>query len=299
MGLFRIIFSLCLIKEIETTRTKSIFAVEGGFHLPYVPFIQPVPREVFDWMMTLQYPLAMLLLVGLWMRPACVALIGLQGYIFFTDQLNFRNHPYFFILVLIALLLSHADQSFSFKSYIRQRFEGQNWREALCGPLRPVTMQRLIQVQLTCVYLFAAYHKLHPHYLDGSVMLNQVHRDLDIITEALHLFLSPERVTAVVDRIQQPGFLEWPARFSVFLELFIPLALWNRFTRPLAILLGLGFHGSIALFMNIKAFSFATMGVYLLWCDVARWTGIFRSKCVSISPARQSEHASETPETSN
>ncbi len=32
LGLFRILFALLLYREITTTLSKSLFAVEGGFH---------------------------------------------------------------------------------------------------------------------------------------------------------------------------------------------------------------------------------------------------------------------------
>ncbi len=278
MGLFRILFSLCLIKEIETTRLKSAFAIEGGFHLPYVSFIAPIPESVYDAILNIQYPLAMLLLLGLWMRPVCFFLLLLQGYIFFADQLNFRNHPYFFLLVLLALIFSQADQAFSFKSYTRHRFEGTSWRRALTGPTASLTLQRLIQVQVCIVYLYAAYHKLNPYYWDGHVLLAQAARDMQSIKSLMGHFLSPESLATFVESLGHAENLAWPSRISVALEIFIPLGLWNRYTRPFAIVLGLGFHTSILVFMNIKAFSWAIMGSYLLWIDFQRWGGIFAGR---------------------
>ena len=38
LGLFRILFAVCLWREIGTTASRSRFAIEGGFHLPYFSF---------------------------------------------------------------------------------------------------------------------------------------------------------------------------------------------------------------------------------------------------------------------
>ncbi len=92
LGLFRFLFAICLFHEIGTTAWFSVFAIEGGFHLPYVWFIQPITAQTFGWMLLLQYPFILLLGLGLFSRMSCGALLVIQGYIFFADQLNFRNH---------------------------------------------------------------------------------------------------------------------------------------------------------------------------------------------------------------
>ena len=88
LGVFRILFAYCLFDEVNTTRAKSQFAIEGGFHLPYVPFIQPVPEQWYGWIHDLQYPLIVLLGLGAFTRASCGALLFLQGWIFFADSFN-------------------------------------------------------------------------------------------------------------------------------------------------------------------------------------------------------------------
>jgi len=78
LGLFRILFAICLYLEISTTAWWSVFAIEGGFHLPYVQFIQPVTAETFGWMLNLQFPFILLLALGLFTRLSCSALLLLQ-----------------------------------------------------------------------------------------------------------------------------------------------------------------------------------------------------------------------------
>jgi hypothetical protein len=298
MGLFRIIFACCLLDEIETTRTKSTFAVEGGFHLSYVDWITALPREVYDALLTVQYPLVLLILIGLWMRPACLLLLFCQSYIFFADPLNFRNHPYVFILITCALMFSHANQAFSFRSYCRRRFDNASWSDALLGDPRPVTMQRLIQVQVCIAYLFAASHKLHPHYLDGHVLVAQVARDAAYIREFLTHFIASVDLDQFLYKCRDPAFLAWPSRASVAIEILVPLTLWSRYTRPFAIILGLGFHASIWATMHIQVFSIAMMGTYILWLRPSGKTrfSTFVSSRLIPRLERRPAHSAQTPD---
>jgi len=84
--------------ELPITRTLSVFAIDGGFHLPYVPFIGRITPETYALIHNLEIPFIVLLGLGILPRLSAGALLGLQGYVFFSDQLNFRNHPYFFSL---------------------------------------------------------------------------------------------------------------------------------------------------------------------------------------------------------
>ncbi len=54
---------------------------------------------------------------------------------------------------------------------------------------------------------------------------------------------------------------------TVVFELGLPLALWFRKTRPIALTLGIGFHLGIFLGMDILVFSLATIGTYLHFLD--------------------------------
>ncbi len=86
LGLFRILFAICLYLEVSVTAWWSVFAIEGGFHLPYAQFIQPVTAETYGWLLNLQFPFILLLALGLCTRLSCSALFLLLGYIFFADQ---------------------------------------------------------------------------------------------------------------------------------------------------------------------------------------------------------------------
>lgn len=270
LGLFRILFAYCLFREVATTRGRSVFAIAGGgYHLPYVDFVRPVPEWAYGALHDLQYVFIVLLGLGLLTRLSCGALLALQSYVFFADQLNFRNHPYFFLLVLLLLALSPAGEALALGPLVRAWRKGRPRAVALLGPVRPLTMQRLIQVQLCLVYVFAGLHKLRPAYLDGSVLHRILLEYVPIRTSGRFLaeWITREDLIAL---FQTGWIFTWLAWMTVILELLLPLALWFRRTRWPAALVGTAFHLSIAFLMDIHVFSYAVIASYLLFLDFDR-----------------------------
>ncbi len=269
IALFRILFALALFFEVGVTLYKGLFAIEGGFHLPYLEFVQLVTRETYELIHLLQIPFVLFLGLGLFTRLSCSALIVLQGYIFFADQLNFRNHPYFFLLVLFLLLFSPADDALSIKSVYRALKHRQPIIASLLGHQQSLTFQRLIQVQVCIVYVYAAFHKLNMGYLSGYVLegylgeLFQTGRPGFIFNA-----LFPEPFLAGLDQfVLSSQTLIALSVLSVLFEFGLPLALWFRKTRPFALILGIGFHLGIFLGMDIFNFSLAMIASYLLFLD--------------------------------
>jgi hypothetical protein len=276
LGLFRIMLAVALWDEIDTTRDKSVFAIEGGFHLPYLAVIPLVSEVTYEWIHAVQFVLVALLLLGVAWRATCVALIVLQGWIFFADRLNFRNHPWFFLLILVLMTLSHAGEAFAVPAYVRARRAGLSPADALLGEPRPATFQRLIQVQFCLLYFLAAMQKLSQHYMGGEVLRGILAEDL--ATKGVGQWIGH-----VVGEGRLHAALAWPGTWAIMaaqvivFETFLPLALWFRRTRRVAIVMGTGFHLTIALTMNITVFSAGMISSYLLFLDpetiprVVRW----------------------------
>lgn len=264
LGLFRVLFSYCLWREIRTTRSRSIDAIDDGlFSLPYVDWIPQLSADAYHAIHDLQYPIILALALGLFPRLSCATLAVLQGWIFFADQLSFRNHPYFFLLVLVLLACSPAGEAFSLTAWWRGRRAGAGPVEVLFGRARPATAQRLIQMQVCVVYFLAGLQKLHPSYLWGEVLWDKVAAELardssGEVFEALAPTLPDKLVTSP---------WPWPAMAisTVLLELLLPIGLWFPRTRAACVVLGLGFHASIAFIMDINVFSYAMMASYLLF----------------------------------
>lgn len=267
LGLFRILFAYCLYREVTNTFNKSMFAIEGGFHLPYVGVIQPVTAETYVWMHNLQFPLILLLAMGLFTRLSCGALLLLQGYVFFADSLNFRNHPYFFLLILFPLLFSPANDALSIKTILQALKNRRPVIASLLGSQRPLTFQRLIQVQVCIVYLYAASHKVNIGYLSGHVLDGYLGESFLSGTSGkiLKVLFQEGFIERLEDIVFSPQTLIALSILTVVFELGLPFTLWFRKTRPLAMLLGTGFHLSIAMSMNVFTFSLAMIATYLLF----------------------------------
>lgn len=258
LAIFRILFAGVLLVELRTSHARNLCSAGGSFRLPYTELIPPLPPALYDGFHQAQVPLLILLALGVAPRLACVGLLGLQSTLFFCDQLNFRNHPYFFMLVLLLLALSPCGEALSLRSWYRRR-----------GGLAraPLGAQRLIQVQVSLVYFYAAIHKLNADYLTGHVLSFYFGRDLlrgfsQRVLEALFAPGTLDRMQAFVDSPENLAPLAWA---SVATEFFLCFALWSRRTRPLAILVGCGFHLQIAFLMDIPEFSVAMIASYLLF----------------------------------
>jgi hypothetical protein len=267
LGLFRVLFAACLFFEVRTTRAKSLFAITGGFHLPYpaVPsFIHPISVQTYQLVHAVEYSLIALLAVGLFMRPAILGLLVLQGYIFFSDSLNFRNHPYFFLLVLVALLFSPADEALSLKAIQKMDRTRGGLFDALIGPIRSLTFQRVIMVQFCLIYLLAGMQKLNPSFLSGALLADE-------LGPAAHAwgtwqFLLPGGTSVrFYEIILNHGALVAGAMITLAVEFTLPFTLWFSKTRPISILLGIGFHLAILILMGITQFSYAMLSCYLLF----------------------------------
>jgi len=267
LGLFRILFAICLFFEVRTTRAKSLFAIEGGFHLPYpaVPsFIHPISVQTYHLMHAVEYALITLLAVGLFMRPAILGLLILQGYIFFSDSLNFRNHPYFFLLVLVALLFSPADEALSFKAVQKMDRTRSSLIDALIGPIRSLTFQRVIMVQFCLIYLLAGLQKLNPSFLSGALLADELGpaaRDWG----HWQILLPGGASFHVYEMVLNHGTLVASAMVTLALEFTLPFTLWFSKTRPLSLLLGITFHLAILILMGITQFSYVMISCYLLF----------------------------------
>ncbi len=271
LGVFRALFAVCLALELPVTRSVSVFAIRGGFHLPYLPFVPLVAPDVYHLIHDLQYPFILLLGIGLLPRIAATVLLVLQGYVFFADQLNFRNHPYLFLLFLLLFAFAPSGKAFSISALARRTLGGLRGVGALAEPVVPLTVQRLMQVQISIVYFYAAIHKLTVQFLGGWVLADVVGGALATGPFGRHLagLLSPESFQTFNQAAARPGFWVPAAWVTVILEMLLPFALWSPRWRRAAMAFGIPFHVAIGYTMRIEIFSLAMISSYLLFLDPA------------------------------
>ena len=271
LGVFRALFAVCLALELPVTRSVSVFAIRGGFHLPYLSFMPLVTPDVYHLIHDLQYPFILLLGIGLLPRLSAAVLLVLQGYVYFADQLNFRNHPYLFLLFLLLLAFSPSGQAFSIPALARRTLGGLRGAGATASPVAPLTVQRLMQVQISIVYLYAAIHKMTAQFLGGWVLADVVGGALAKGPFGRHLagVLSPDAFQAFAQAASRPGFWVPTSWATVILELLLPFALWSPRWRRAGMVFGIPFHLAIGYTMGIGVFSLAMISSYLLFLDPA------------------------------
>jgi hypothetical protein len=272
LACFRIVFALCLLREVVTSSARATGAVADGYHWPYASWIPRLAEPLYDLLHAVQIPLILLLALGLATRPAALGLAAIQGWIFFADRLQFRNHPWFFLIVLLLLIPSPAGHALSLDAARRARSGGRT------SVRRHLTCQRLIQAQVSIVYAFAALHKLHPAWLRGDVLRNEIPA------------LASLSGGAAVDR-WLPGL----ALLVVVLELTLALGLWIRPARVWAIVCGVAFHAVIAGLLGAGAFSLALIASYFLFLDPGGLERLFLS--VRHGTVREPAMASREPAT--
>ena len=244
--------------------------MEGGFHLPYTDWIQPVTEPEYHLIHNVQYIYILCLGLGIYGRFCCLCLVFLQGWIFFADQLNFRNHPLFFLILLIALTFAPCDEALSVRRLFRM-WESKKWSvERIWGGVASVTGQRLIQVEVCIAYFVAGLHKLNVWFLSGARIERSVTNDFGDWSG--HLWWLPEgAVQSLLAFLLLPGVLIFASVGSAAFELIAPFSLWFRRLLLPTILVGCGFHLSIAFFMDIHTFSYAMLASYLLFLPERWW----------------------------
>lgn len=258
LAVFRIAFSLLLASELSNSYERNWCAPGGTFRLPYTSWLGPLPDPLYGAAHWIQLPLIALLGLGLAVRPACALLLAVQGAVFFCDQLNYRNHPYFFMLVLLLLMVSPCDEALSLRG-LRRRLPAR----------APLAAQRLLQVQVSIVYFFAALFKCNRDFLAGIVLSGYFARNLleGFSGRVLGSLFSSASLEAALRWLEDPSHLVAVSWATVATEFALSVGLWWRRTRPLAMVVGLGFHLQIALLMSIWEFSAAMIASYVLFLE--------------------------------
>ena len=118
----------------------------------------------------------------------------------------------------------------------------------------PMWVVRLVQLQLTVLYLVNALAKLTPGYLRGDVLAG-----LSVMRPNFVVDLSSGRVTVAGLEVS----VQVLAIASVLAELFLAFALWHPAIRRPAAVFGLGFHLALTQVVDIHLLGWATLFLYL------------------------------------
>lgn len=268
LALSRIGIGLAVTWEAQMNLSRVIQYTPGQFHLKYVDFITGLPPETYTAVCDAQYYLALAVAAGILTRFAAAGALACQGYLFLISALNFRNHVYLMLLLLLILAVFRSDRVLSVWAAVRW-----GWRKVV-AEAEPVhwftetvdpAPTRLLQSQILIVYGWAALHKIHPGFLNGyplSVALEDV---VESGWSAQIVRSYPEWQTTLEQTIASTEDMQVLSMLVVVTELLITLTLPSRSYKWLGIALGLGMHASIALGLNVYTFGTLMVSTYPLF----------------------------------
>jgi hypothetical protein len=194
---------------------------------------------------------------------ACVALIAgyhtrLASVVVFVGILSFeRRNPYVFnsgdgLLRLMAfyLMLAPAGAALSVDRWRRAR--DRFWE----FPARAPWGLRLMQIQLSVVYLSTLWLKLQGTYWNHGTAVSYAQRLTDLARFPLPPFVFH---SATISNLLTYG--------TLLIEASVPVLIWNRRLRPYVAAIGISLHIAIGYSIRVGFFSIAMITLYLSFVD--------------------------------
>ena len=245
VAMARIVVAFAALLELPNSRDTLVsLASPSVIHAPYLAFM-PRPTE----------PLA-LGLIGLWLVSASAFMVGWRsrltggaltatlGSVLLLDQQLYSNHLYLIFLATGLLTVANSGAAISLDA---RRDGGRD--------LIPGWPVRVLSLQVSLVYGFAALAKLNPDFLSGSVLASYLRSGFLGFPDAWRSF--------------EPMFIL--SILAVSTEAFLAFSLWSARWRPAAMVAGLGLHLFITGWLNptgsLLVFSLAILPLYLLFLD--------------------------------
>jgi hypothetical protein len=215
------------------------------FHIAMIPEALVPSARLYAVLLALRMCLAVMVMFGVWARPALAvsALLGL--WVLLCDRLQFHHNRYSLDCYALLLALTPCDRSW--------RVTESAVPEPRTGPFWAV---RLSQLQVSLIYFASGGSKLlDPDWRSGLVLA-------DRITRHAHLAVAAGVPRGVVDALAQPDAASALAKLAIMTELVLCVALWLRPTRVIALWWGIWFHIAIQLTTKVETFTLLTLAMY-------------------------------------
>ena len=195
------------------------------------------------------------LLVGFVSRAA--ALVVFVGLVSFTrrDFLVVNSGDELLRIVALFLALSPCGAALSVDRWLRVRDRDRFWE----APLHAPWALRLIQVQLSFVYLSTVWHKVRGETWNDGTAVSYAFRIEDISR-----FPLPDALTGSL------LFANLATFGTLAVELGLAVLVWNRVLRPWILLAGVGLHLGIDFTVRVGFFTPTILVCYLAFLPPAR-----------------------------
>lgn len=236
LALFRLAFFAVLAVDMFLQVEHAPRYGSGDFNVGQFPFLDGSPLAdrtlVTAGYLILSF-LAARFALGVGGKIEMAAMTTIFGGIYFSSQLNSYQHHY---LMFVVLLLC---------CFVPWRQSGDD-KPSKWEPRRSAWAIRLLLVQVSIVYLFAAISKMSPQWWAGSVLAGQI---------------QPGMIRDLASGI---GFAN-AAKLVVLTELYLAVALHIARLRTSAAIIGIGLHIGIEVAgFDIGLFSYFMLAIYLL-----------------------------------
>jgi hypothetical protein len=242
----------------QVGRFRLLFAAMLAWAFWYRPGMEPrtpwPDHAIVEWsfaniFLTPAYAVAVLLVIalfaaGIQARPTGLLLVAMLLPLAFLDR--GQQSRQVLLVALIAFSFLRSDAALSLRSR-RGAFA------ATAGPAWPI---RLMQLQLSMIYLVNAMAKSTGAYLGGDVLIGMARMRSNI-----HVDLSDGYLTLGPLAIPVP----LAAMASVATEYFLAVAFWIPGLRLVATVVGIAFHGFLTWMMSIFMLDWVTIFLYLVF----------------------------------
>ena len=215
------------------------------FHLSMIPEAVVPSARLYAVLLALRVCLAVMVIFGVWARPALATSALLGVWMLLCDRLQFHHNRYSLDCYAMLLSLTPCDRAWRVtESAVPEPRTGPFWAVRLC------------QLQVSIVYLASGGSKLlDADWRSGLVLA-------DRMTRHAHLAVAAGVPRSVVDALTQPAAASALAKLAIMTELVICVALWIRPTRIVALWWGIWFHIAIQLTSNVETFTLLTLAMY-------------------------------------
>lgn len=222
------------------------YYIRPKWFFPYLYFewVRPLPG---DWMYVHFAALgvaALCVALGLFYRPAIIALWVLYTWKFLIDKSVYMNHYYLIGLLCFLLIWMQPQRAFSL-----DRRRHPEWSATV-----PFWNVLLLRFQLFIVYFFGAIAKLNPDWLRGEPMYSSLlHGHEDVPGIASHF---------------PPALLAYAIAYGgILFDFAVPILLCFRRTRLIGFLMAAVFHLLNDIFLSIGVFSYLMTAAITIFFD--------------------------------
>jgi vitamin K-dependent gamma-carboxylase len=273
---FRFLFGCIMVWEIGRYVAygwvRRLY-IEPVYHFKYFGFswVKPWPGELMYLHFFVVGIAALGVTLGLAYRlSAAVFFLGFS-YIFLLEEINYLNHLYLVCLLAFLSIFLPANRARALDARLRpERFATHV----------PAWTLLLLRFQIAIVYIYGAIAKLNPDWLRGEPIRTWLREQPRL--EPLQAIFGTEGVVWII------------CYGGILVDLLVvPMLLWNRWSRAVAVVWLIVFHISNALMFRIGIFPWLMLGVTPLFFTTGWWARRNAEWILPFRPGPAGEPAGE------